>query len=296
MTLYVKNRSKQAYITPNHMIYIDKCYFNIIYEIYALTKRLYLQIIRRPSTFIASMIQPLLWLLLFGSLFQNIPINLFTTSIKYEVFLSPGIIVFTCFNGAVNAGLPLIFDREFGFLNRILISPLLFKDSLLISLLIAIITITNLQTFTIIGFHTIKMNNIPTSLFLITIIKIILLITISIASLSICFAFILPGHIEFLGLLLLINLPTLFSSTALAPLSFMPYWLQIIACLNPLTYAIEIIRYAYAQYNHIEISYSNTIIKTVWFNLNSNESIAILLIITILNTILAKFLIKYKYE
>nr|QCI04010.1 hypothetical protein [Antithamnionella ternifolia] len=294
MNSYIKNKSKKSYIIPKQLISTNIPYLQIIYEIYALTKRLYLQIIRKPSTFIASMIQPLLWLLLFGSLFQNIPINLFTNNIKYEIFLSPGIIVFTSFNGAVNAGLPLIFDREFGFLNRILISPLLLKDSLLISLLVSVITTTTLQTFTMLGFNILMMNRIPSYYFFITIIQIILLITISIASLSICLAFILPGHIEFLALLLLINLPTLFSSTALAPLSFMPYWLQILACLNPLTYAIEILRYV--QSDITSIYYGSKILKTVWFTFSVYESMAVLILMTITNSMLAKYIIKYKYE
>jgi ABC-2 type transport system permease protein len=71
---------------------------------------------------------------------------------------------------------------------------------------------------------------------------VLLLVTSSIGSFSLSLAFILPGHIEFLALILVINLPMLFASTALAPIYFMPYWLQIIAKLNPLTYAIEAVR------------------------------------------------------
>ena len=287
----MKNYSK---IKPNKIILQNYSIRDITTEITALTKRLSLQIIRRPSTFLASMIQPLLWLLLFGSLFQNIPINLFTKNIKYELFLSPGIIIFTSFNGSINAGLPLIFDREFGFLNRLLISPLILRDSLIIASLISILIITLLQTSTVIIFNMITLKSITNIHTLNIIIQIIVLITISIASISICFAFILPGHIEFLALLLLVNLPTLFSSTALAPLSFMPYWLQILACLNPLTYAIEILRYINS--NIININYSSQIIKTVWFNFSVYDSIFILCLMTITNFLAVKYIIKYKYE
>lgn len=239
------------------------------------------------------MIQPLLWLLLFGSLFQNIPINLFTANIKYETFLTPGIIIFTSFNGSIYAGLPLIFDREFGFLNRLVTSPLLFKDSLLIGSLINIITTTILQTFTIIGFNFYILQSINHINEINIIIYTIICITISIASISISLAFILPGHVEFMAILLLINLPTLFSSTALAPLSFMPYWLQILACLNPLTYAIEILRYINISKT---INYKCQIIKTVWLNCNLNDCFFIILFITILTFSLAKSIIQYKYE
>lgn len=280
-------------IKPTTIIKQNNSVYYIIQEVKILTGRLYKQILRRPSIFILSIIQPLLWLLLFGSLFQNIPINLFTSNVKYTTFLTPGIIIFTSFNGSIYAGLPLIFDREFGFLNRLIVSPMLFKDSLLIASLINITSTTILQTFTILICNLYLLKNIDYINKINITILIIVLITISIASISISLAFILPGHVEFLALLLLINLPILFASTALAPLSFMPYWLQIIACSNPLTYAIEILRYINISQS---ITYDCYIIKTVWINCNVYDSFFIILSITILNFILAKSILQYKYE
>lgn len=265
----------------------------IYYEIQALSKRLYIQTRRRPSTIISGIIQPLLWLLLFGGLFQNAPVGLLTSNITYGTFLSAGIITFTSFNGAINAGLPLMFDREFGFLNRLLISPLISRDSLLISSIFFITTITTIQTLFIIIFSLIFYNNTFNTLTIFAILFITCLITLSMASISICCAFILPGHIEFLAFTVIINLPMLFSSTALAPLSFMPYWLQIIASLNILTYSIECIRYlstAHYLYNN------PVIMQSIWFNINLSQSIYILLIVNILSLILVKNIISYKFE
>ena len=42
-------------------------------ETLALTRRLFLQLIRRPSTLVAGVLQPLIWLILFGALFANAP-------------------------------------------------------------------------------------------------------------------------------------------------------------------------------------------------------------------------------
>ena len=42
-------------------------------ETWALTRRLFLQLMRRPSTLIAGVLQPLIWLILFGALFANAP-------------------------------------------------------------------------------------------------------------------------------------------------------------------------------------------------------------------------------
>ena len=91
-----------------------------VQETLALTQRLFIQLQRRPSTLIAGIIQPFMWLILFGALFYNAPQGLFGGDLNYAKFLAPGIIVFTAFSGALNAGLPVMFDREFGFLNRLL--------------------------------------------------------------------------------------------------------------------------------------------------------------------------------
>ena len=101
-----------------------------IQETLALTKRLFIQLQRRPSTLIAGIVQPLMWLILFGALFQNAPQGLFGEGLSYGKFLGAGVLVFTVFAGALNAGLPVMFDREFGFLNRLLVAPLLGSPSL----------------------------------------------------------------------------------------------------------------------------------------------------------------------
>nr|YP_009397303.1 hypothetical protein [Thuretia quercifolia]ARW66489.1 hypothetical protein [Thuretia quercifolia] len=266
----------------------------IFQEINALIKRLYLQVYRKPSSILAGIIQPLLWLILFGSLFENAPIYLFNqSSIKYLFFLSSGIIIFTGFTASINGGLPIIFDREFGFFNRIIVSPLNYKSSILISLIIYIWSISCLQIIGILIFSFYILKNTVDINSILLIINICTLIIFCTGSLSIYMSFILPGHIEFLAFTVIINLPTLFSSTALAPLHFMPYWLQMIACINPLTYAIEIVRYIYINKY---ISYNFDIIKTIWFNLNIKNSIIILVIINIISFQIIKRVLKYKYN
>ena len=96
---------------------------DFIQETLALTKRLFIQLQRRPSTLVANVLQPLMWLFLFGALFQNAPSGMMGNDLSYGQFLGAGLIVFTAFVGALNAGLPVMFDREFGFLNRLLVAP-----------------------------------------------------------------------------------------------------------------------------------------------------------------------------
>ncbi len=213
-------------------------------ETLALTKRLFIQLQRRPSTLIAGVIQPFMWLILFGALFTNAPEGLFQ-GIDYAKFLAPGVIVFTAFSGALNAGLPVMFDREFGFLNRLLVAPLASRFSIVAASTIYIVALTSIQTSVIIIASSLLGANLPGISGLIAIATIVFLIVLGVTGLSLGLAFALPGHIELIAVIFVTNLPLLFASTALAPLSFMSEWLQVISSLNPLTYAIEPIRYIY---------------------------------------------------
>lgn len=225
----------------------DSAIAEFIQETLALTKRLFIQLQRRPTTLMAGVIQPFMWLVLFGALFTNAPQSLFGADIHYAQFLAPGIIVFTAFSGALNAGLPIMFDREFGFLNRLLVAPLASRYSIVAASTIYIVALSFLQTAVIVVASALLGAGWPSVWALMAIALVVLLIVFGVTALSLGLAFALPGHIELIAVIFVTNLPLLFASTALAPLDFMAKWLQVVASLNPLTYAIEPIRYLYLQ-------------------------------------------------
>ncbi|MGL5083336.1 MAG: ABC transporter permease [Microcoleaceae cyanobacterium] len=218
---------------------------DFIQETTALTKRLFIQLQRRPSSLVAGIIQPLMWLILFGALFQNAPKGLFGESQNYAQFLGAGVIVFTAFAGALNAGLPVMFDREFGFLNRLLVAPLASRFSIVTASAIYIVALSLIQTTAIVIVGALLGAGLPGIGGLSMIGLIVLLLVLGVTGLSLGLTFALPGHVELIAVIFVTNLPVLFASTALAPLSFMPNWLQVVAMLNPLSYAIEPIRYLY---------------------------------------------------
>ncbi len=218
----------------------------IIQETNALTRRLFLQLMRRPSTLLAGILQPLIWLVLFGALFSKAPDGLLPGGTSYGRFLGAGVIVFTAFSGALNAGLPVMFDREFGFLNRLLVAPLRSRKSIVFASVIYITTISLLQSLAIMWTASLLGYGWPGLGGLLLVSFTLLLLVFAVTALSLGLAFALPGHIELIAVIFVANLPFLFASTALAPISFMPSWLGWLAALNPLTFAIEPIRAAYA--------------------------------------------------
>jgi ABC-2 type transport system permease protein len=243
-------------------------------ETLAMTKRLFIQLQRRPSTLIAGVIQPFMWLILFGALFYNAPQGLFGNDLSYAKFLAPGVIVFTAFSGALNAGLPVMFDREFGFLNRLLVAPLTTRYSIVAASTIYIIALSFIQTASIVAASAFLGAGLPNLAGLGAIALIVFLIVLGMTALSLSLTFALPGHIELIAVIFVTNLPLLFASTALAPLNFMADWLQVIASLNPLTYAIEPIRYIYFNQHW---SFDSIVLQTPWLDLNFLTVLGLLL-------------------
>lgn len=243
-------------------------------ETLALTRRLFIQLKRRPSTLIAGIIQPLMWLILFGALFQNVPQGLFGESDNYGQFLGAGVIVFTAFAGALNAGLPVMFDREFGFLNRLLVAPLVSRYSIVLASAIFIITLSLIQASVIVIAGIFLGAGIPDPLGLLTLALIVTLLVVGVTAISLGLTFSLPGHIELIAVIFVTNLPLLFASTALAPIDFMPSWLQIVVSLNPLSYAIEPIRYLYV---HPDWSLTSIVLQTPWGSVNFAETLFVLI-------------------
>lgn len=247
---------------------------DLVQETLALTRRLFIQLQRRPSTLVAGIIQPVMWLILFGALFQNAPQGLFGNSQTYGQFLGAGIIVFTAFAGALNSGLPVMFDREFGFLNRLLVAPLASRYSIVLASALFIVSQSLLQAAVIVGAAALLGAGLPNIAGLGAIAFIVFLLALGVTALSLGLAFALPGHIELIAVIFVTNLPLLFASTALAPLSFMPKWLQIVASLNPLSYAIEPIRYLYL---HSDWSLNSIVMQAPWGTISFGGALLVLL-------------------
>ncbi len=259
-------------------------------ETLALTRRLFIQLKRRPTSLVLGIAQPLMFLLLFGQAFRNAPTGVFGSGENYTQFLAAGVVIFTAFGAALNSGLPIVFDREFGFLNRILVAPLVSRLSIVFSSAIYIVLQSLVQTgivmlaCSLMGAHFIGG---PAGLLLVAVV--VMLLVLGFTALSIGLAFLVPGHIEILGILLVLNLPLLFASTALAPLAFMPSWLQWVATLNPLTWAIEPVRHLYVS---SDWSLTSPILAAPWGTLTIQTALLALVIFDAVAVFLVGSLLK----
>ena len=80
------------------------------------------KLIHDPVELLTRMVQPLLWLLIFGQVFTRtraIP----TGGISYLDFMTPGILAQSVLFGAIFYGISLIWERDLGIIQKFLVSP-----------------------------------------------------------------------------------------------------------------------------------------------------------------------------
>lgn len=188
------------------------------------------------------MIQPAIWLLIFGQAMSNarfVPVN----SHSYLDFIAPGILAQSVLFIAIFYGIALIWERDVGILNKILVTPAP-RSALFIGRAIAAGIRSISQIFIVyficyfLGVH---LNWNP--LALLGIIAMVMLGGAIFSTLSLITAAILKKRERFMGIGQVLTMPLFFASNALYPIALMPKWIQVISLVNPLTYQVDALRY-----------------------------------------------------
>src|SRR2546425_5117312 len=208
-------------------------------EISALTRRWFIHLSREPVHVMFALIQPLLWFALFGNIFSRVARGSQFGNVSYLTFMAASALSLTVVGNSLMGGIPLLMDREQGFLNKLMTAPIS-RNSILVSRFIFVNTLNWIQ-MTIILVVAMLMGvraaaGVPGILLLYLLGG---LLGIGITFISLALAFLLHSHGEFFAIVGFINLPLVFISSALIPLTLMPSWLAWMARINPLTYAID---------------------------------------------------------
>jgi ABC-2 type transport system permease protein len=204
--------------------------------------RTWMKTVRRPVVLLFSFVQPLYWMLFFGFLFQRYPIELASEGVSYLSFLVPGISAMTVLFGASQAGIGLIRDAETGFLARMCAAPVS-PALLLAGKVLADVVRLVLQAAVVAGLGLLVGARLrPAALPLLAAVACLALFALGFASLSCLIALRTRVHESMASFVHLVNMPLLFTSSALVPGRQMPPWLRTVADLNPLSAAVDALR------------------------------------------------------
>ena len=207
--------------------------------LYTLWLRETKRFVRDRARVIISFVQPLLWLVVFAAGFGA---RLIIPGIGYQQYLFPGIIGQTLLFTSMFMGISVIWDKEFGFMKEILVSPVS-RFTIFMGKMLGDSSAALLQGIIVFAFGFIL--GIPFNpLTLFAALPIMLLLTFGLVSVGLILASFMGSLENFGAIQTFINLPLFFLSGALFPISGVgtPEWLQVASAFDPLTYGIDALR------------------------------------------------------
>ena len=220
---------------------------NIISEkngIMAVWYREFKVFLREKSRIVASIITPILWLLIFGG---GLGANVAIAGINYESFIYPGILIQSVLFSSIFFGVYIVWDRKIDFLKEVLVAPIsrtaIFvgkilggaTDSLIQSLILLLIGFVLGSLGIIPGLHFTAFSFLASLLFL-------FIATTSFVSVGLIIGSQMESPEGFQLITSFLLFPLFFLSGALFPINNLPFWLAPLTRLDPLTYAVDGLR------------------------------------------------------
>jgi ABC-2 type transport system permease protein len=239
----------------------------MITEIGVLTIREVKKWIREPILVFMMIVQPVIWLGLFGKAFNltgllSIPTQLleqlpqitdifnqmlrstFGGTTDYFTYMAAGMLSIIILFTSVFSGMSVVWDRRFGFLNKLLVAPI-HRSSIIVAKVTSSVIRGILQAalvFVIAFAFGLKVGDAFSISDLLGVFTGLFLLSIGLSSLFIALTIRIKSWESHMAVVNLLNLPLMFASSALFPISQMPDWLKSIASLNPISYTSDLVR------------------------------------------------------
>jgi len=208
-------------------------------KIYWIWRREVIRFWREKTRIISSLITPLLWLLIFGTGMRVVEMPGVQS---YQSFIFPGVVAMTLLFTSIWSGVSVIWDREFGFLKEILVAPIS-RSSIVIGKALGGGTSALLQGFILLPLSPLVGVHLTAYSFFL-ILPLMILISVGLVSLGLLIASLIESMEAFNLIMSLVVMPMFFLSGALFPLTSSPDWLRLMSYLNPLTYGVDVLRWA----------------------------------------------------
>ncbi|MCL2464744.1 MAG: ABC transporter permease [Micrococcales bacterium] len=213
-------------------------------QTWLVTRRWVTNSLRQPWGFGVTVIQPVIWIVLFGNVFKAVAqVPGFGTA-DYLTFLVPGILMMTMLYSGAWAGTGFIDDIKSGVMDRLLSSPVS-RPALVAGQLVQQLLTSLLQgvVLLLIGWAAgARYAGGPGGMALALVAA--LLLAAAFCSVSAAVALTARDQTALIGVSTIIVLPATFLSVALMPVTLLPHWVEAVSRCNPLTWATQIARTA----------------------------------------------------
>jgi ABC-2 type transport system permease protein len=211
---------------------------------------------REKSRVISSLASPLIWMVLFGA-GLNGRVNIATPpGIDYTAFIFPGVLGMTILFGSMFYGLYIVWDRKLDFLKEVLAAPVS-RPSIFLGKVLGGTTDSVVQSVLLmtVGAVLLKLINpeftgiAPVGVLLA--IPVVVLVAISISALGLGIGTLFDSFEGFQVIVSFLIFPLFFLSGALYPLEGLPGYLTVLTHVNPITYAVDLLRTLLLGYGQI---------------------------------------------
>ena len=194
---------------------------------------------------IASLAQPLLFLIVFGTGLSSALRGAFGgastgSSVSYVQFIYPGIVGMAVLFTSIFSAMSIVWDREFGFLKEVLVAPI-DRSAIAIGKALGGSTQAMVQGMILLvlaPFIGVKL----TLLAVLALIPLIFVLAFALTSLGIALAGGMKSMQGFQAVMNFLMMPMFFLSGALFPLGNLPAWMTVLTRLDPAAYGIDPIR------------------------------------------------------
>lgn len=205
-----------------------------------LTVRSVRSLVRQPAFLVITLIQPLVWLFLFGQLFENV-IELpgfGEPGASYLDFLTPGVVMLTALMSSAWAGTVYIEDMKRGVMDRLLASPVqrgaVMNGTLAYQSITTVVQAVIILAIALAAGARFGGGGIGVAVTLVAAI----LLTLVFAALSNAVALLTRQQESLIGISQMLSLPLVFLSSAMMDTQWAPDWIQVAARYNPLDWAV----------------------------------------------------------
>jgi ABC-2 type transport system permease protein len=210
-----------------------------------------LRFLHQRERFVSALVRPLVWLFIFAAGFRQVLgvsiIPPYETYVLYDVYITPGLIaMIQLFNG-MQSSLSMVYDREMGSMRLLLVSPAP-RWFLLTAKLIAGVAVSILQVYAYLVVAYFWEIEPPTPWGYVTILPALILSGLMLGALGMVLSSLVKQLENFAGVMNFVIFPMFFASSALYPLWRVQEgspWLATVCRLNPFTYAVQLIRFAF---------------------------------------------------
>ena len=217
-------------------------------------QRLLRNLLRQPWWVVISLVQPIIWLTLYGQLFKRVVELPGFNSGSYISFVTPGVVIMSAlFAGGWN-GMGMIMDMNQGVMDRLLVSPIN-RAAIIVGRVLSMSVSTVIQSLILIVlvfvFGARFEGGIPG---IVVLLVCAVLLGAPFAALSSALALAIRRQESVIGASNFILMPLTFLSPVFMAKNVMPDWIRSISRFNPVNWSVEAARMAlngHANWNFV---------------------------------------------